>query len=424
MPEELPPTPENDRPSVPLEVGVQTGIGNGTVAESVPQIVNQDADIPTVTLAEPALEPPGPQFFMSLLWCIAFLIVSQGAVLAILLPLVFVRAQQSGDSKRYLERLLDNLVPPRETARAGADVDNGAARSRKVKIPEDFARDLPIPLFLGQAISLVFVLAVVRYQIGRDWPRELAMCAPAPGHVGLVLLALPALLILPSGIAELARQVLPSIEYQSELEELLGMWPWWFNIIVVGLAAGLIEEIWCRGFLGRGLLGNYGVAAGVLMTSLLFGLMHLDPPHVVATAAMGLGLHLSYLATRSLYIPILLHVLNNSAAVLQLESERFRSALKRLDGLDQNQLALVYGAAAVLAGVIAWALYRSRARLVVASVEQVTTSVPSWPSLAEPAAASGLIVLRQGPRLWEWGVVLMTVWGFAAIVYFLVLQAG
>ena len=42
-------------------------------------------------------------------------------------------------------------------------------------------------------------------------------------------------------------------------------------VLIIGLGPGLGEELWCRAFLGRGLVGRHGVVMGVILTSLFFG---------------------------------------------------------------------------------------------------------------------------------------------------------
>ena len=64
-------------------------------------------------------------------------------------------------------------------------------------------------------------------------------------------------------------------------------WPWQFGVLVIGLGPGLSEELWCRGFLGRGLVEHYGVILGVLLTSFLFGLIHGDPHQGTMAMLMG-----------------------------------------------------------------------------------------------------------------------------------------
>jgi hypothetical protein len=86
--------------------------------------------------------------------------------------------------------------------------------------------------------------------------------------------------------------------------------------LAVGLGPGVVEEIWCRGFLGRGLTARYGLVLGVILTSIIFGLLHCSLTYAIPTACMGLYLHFVYLTSRSLWISILLHTLNNSAAIV------------------------------------------------------------------------------------------------------------
>lgn len=72
------------------------------------------------------------------------------------------------------------------------------------------------------------------------------------------------------------------------------------------------EEWMLRGLIGRGLVARWGIAGGVIWTSILFAVMHLDPPHVAAVFPIGIMLHVVYLTTRSFWMPILYHFLNNA----------------------------------------------------------------------------------------------------------------
>ena len=95
-------------------------------------------------------------------------------------------------------------------------------------------------------------------------------------------------------------------------------------------------------------------AAGQTATQ-RFGLLHLDPPHVVATAVMGVMLQYAYLTTRSLWVPVLLHFLNNSLAILS-------ASLGWNDPTEKVPVSL-YIAAAALGAAVGLALYQSRVRL-------------------------------------------------------------
>lgn len=73
------------------------------------------------------------------------------------------------------------------------------------------------------------------------------------------------------------------------------------------------EEVMFRGFLGRGLLARYGLAGGTLLSA-MFSLMHADPVQALAVLVLGITLQGVYIATRSLFAPMLLHGLNNALA--------------------------------------------------------------------------------------------------------------
>ena len=94
--------------------------------------------------------------------------------------------------------------------------------------------------------------------------------------------------------------------------------PWPVMIAVGCLLPALAEEIFFRAFIGRGLINAYGVVAGVLLTSLIFGLMHGRIGHVVFAFLFGIVLHFVFLMTKSIFAPMMLHALNNLLAFTQL----------------------------------------------------------------------------------------------------------
>src|SRR5262249_58365629 len=120
---------------------------------------------------------------------------------------------------------------------------------------------------------------------------------------------------------------------------------------------GVSEELWCRAFLGRGLVGKYGVFWGMLMASFFFGAIHGDPRQATYAAAMGVVLHSIYLFSRSLLVPMLLHFGNNALGIALTRIE----ALKALDSAEDVPW-LLFAAAAVLLALCLVAFWQSRAR--------------------------------------------------------------
>ena len=87
-------------------------------------------------------------------------------------------------------------------------------------------------------------------------------------------------------------------------------------LLSLGIAPGIAEELFCRGFLQRGLLPRLGAPAAIALVAIVFGALHVEPIHATSAAVLGAYLGtLSWLAG-SVRPAILAHVVNNVAAVL------------------------------------------------------------------------------------------------------------
>src|SRR5262249_11369913 len=150
---------------------------------------------------------------------------------------------------------------------------------------------------------------------------------------------------------------------------------------------GLAEELWFRGFIGRGLVGRFGIAGGILLTALLFGLAHLEPRSVVSATVYGIFLHLAYLASRSLLVPIFLHLLNNTLSILGMQIP----ALEGVDTPPEQIPWYVYAVAVLLVAAVAWAFWQSRARLV-SRIDGDLPWCPDYPGVELPPRQSGTVV--------------------------------
>ena len=87
--------------------------------------------------------------------------------------------------------------------------------------------------------------------------------------------------------------------------------PVWFILVGV-IFAPVVEELFFRGFLFQGFRQKYGWVKGGLLSSVIFGVAHLDPVAFLPTAILGFLLAYMYHRTNSVWVPILLHVLVNA----------------------------------------------------------------------------------------------------------------
>lgn len=91
-----------------------------------------------------------------------------------------------------------------------------------------------------------------------------------------------------------------------------------FSIVIV---APVIEEIFFRGIILRGLLVNHSKALALGASALLFGLSHLNPWVIIPTGIIGLVLGWIYLKTKSVYLCMFCHSFNNLLVFLAANSE-------------------------------------------------------------------------------------------------------
>lgn len=209
-----------------------------------------DGDTPTTfPVPAPAPRPPHPNFWWGSLWCLGFVLFMNGSIIAVAALAIGGRALLSPDPKAFLGNLGAGGKPGPELS----DV-------------------LAFAVLTGEAASIVLGLVVVRVVVGPDWRRRLAVRLPSAAQLLLVLAGLPAFILLPGFVHELVGRFLPSLGINQGNAELFGSWPLWVGVVAVGLGPGIGEELWCRGFLGRGFVGHYGWLVGVLLTSLWFGM--------------------------------------------------------------------------------------------------------------------------------------------------------
>lgn len=261
----------------------------------------QDLAIPP---GRPAQRPAGPGLPESVLWTIGYLlaqVLAAGGLLALLLLAAKGEfpSDLTGVEGLLLEMNVDSTFLLTGVTSLGAVfLLAGAARLRlgrtirsqlHVRTPE--TRD--VLLAIGAVAPLAVVSNALYHGALRGWD---ALARHNPGWSGA------------DGFNTL--NVIP--------DQAAGV-P--FAILLVALALGpaVGEELVFRGVVGQGLVRRWGVWPGVLLASLLFAAAHLFPPHAVATLPLAVFFHWAYLATRSFWIPVLLHFLNNALCLAILK---------------------------------------------------------------------------------------------------------
>ncbi|MGE5138334.1 MAG: lysostaphin resistance A-like protein, partial [Rudaea sp.] len=89
-------------------------------------------------------------------------------------------------------------------------------------------------------------------------------------------------------------------------------------IVLVGFAGPFAEEILFRGVLYNWLRGRWGFIASAFASSVVFGVMHVEPSIAAATFVLGFIIAGIYEWSGSLWTAVLVHATNNTAVILIL----------------------------------------------------------------------------------------------------------
>ncbi len=103
----------------------------------------------------------------------------------------------------------------------------------------------------------------------------------------------------------------------------------WADLFVLSAIAGISEEILFRGVFQPWMEGLWGMNAGLIVSNLLFGLVHaITPLYAILATLVGiyLGLFLDYGGERNLVTPIVIHALYDFLAFLAI-MKTYRSTL-------------------------------------------------------------------------------------------------
>ncbi|MCA9037256.1 MAG: CPBP family intramembrane metalloprotease [Planctomycetaceae bacterium] len=95
-----------------------------------------------------------------------------------------------------------------------------------------------------------------------------------------------------------------------------GEQPTWLLIVVFALTPAICEELAFRGFILSGLARGGRLAIAVVISSMMFGIVHMIPQQAFNAGLLGLVLGILAIYSRSLFPAIAFHLCNNAIATL------------------------------------------------------------------------------------------------------------
>ena len=105
-----------------------------------------------------------------------------------------------------------------------------------------------------------------------------------------------------------------------QLEEVVEQIPLVPTLLALTIFPAVVEELVFRGVLARGLATRWSINA-IPFSAIGFAIYHVFPPQMVATLGLGLVLAFLTLRARSVVPSIIVHLLNNTIAVLLSRDE-------------------------------------------------------------------------------------------------------
>ena len=159
----------------------------------------------------------------------------------------------------------------------------------------------------------------------KDWSRP-----------GLLITASIFATIAAAYIVEPSTYLLPEMpaDLKTQLEAILSGLPFWATLLSVSVFAPVFEEWLCRGLILRGLLKKTSPAVAILISALVFALIHGNIWQGVSAFCLGALFGYVYYRTGSLKLTMIMHCANNTLAAILSQIPQFKDAETFMDVLS------------------------------------------------------------------------------------------
>lgn len=118
------------------------------------------------------------------------------------------------------------------------------------------------------------------------------------------------------------------------------------TFLSIVLFAPLLEELFCRGIILRGLLHHTTPIKAIALSALMFGLMHLNPWQAIPAFILGVFMGWVYWRTHSLWATIFIHFVNNGFSyIVTLLYPNLPSHFGFVDLIPNNYYYITYAIA-------------------------------------------------------------------------------
>jgi hypothetical protein len=327
--------------------------------------------------ADVVRRPPGPGFWESIAWMIGPLVTQVVGLLiaaALLLVWSLVSSGAAGDA-------------------GGPGPIDGATLVRAFTAL--FREEFIVVIGITQLVIAVYALLAVHLRLRPGGLKRLGWKLPRMGHFLLIVAGMLPLAALSTQLQNEIFRLFPwSHESIAELIESMTAAPLWAGVLIIGAGPAVGEELLFRGLIGRGLVARYGVVFGIAVTSVLFGVMHLNPAQSIGTIPLGIAMHFVYLTTRSFWAPMTLHFLNNAFSVAMAKFGEASDVKELAADYSESLPGSLLLTSACLLAAIGLVLWQTRVRYVNRAGDVWD---PGYPTAEAPPPEAGARPVSQSP---------------------------
>lgn len=215
------------------------------------------------------------------------------------------------------------------------------------------SEDASLQLFVGYTLSMVLTFVAVKLYTSRIKPAPRSVMKSIAGFNPVITLAGVIFMVALSVVLSPLKEVM-SVDNSAYNDSV-------WTLLTVTIIAPIFEEILFRGKLYNILNVSVSPTLSVLLSSLIFGVLHFKLAVFVSCIPLGFLFGFVYLRTRSIIAPIILHVCNNALAyALIVLSYNEQSLLELVDSKTNYILIYAVSAVVVLAGLVRFVTFIAR----------------------------------------------------------------
>lgn len=219
----------------------------------------------------------------------------------------------------------------------------------KARGAESLTPDITFVYYLVQMLPTIAFIVWLRHRAGCGTAIHLGL-----RHTNLPMILWGVVLVMASGVViEPLLGLFPTEAYDN-VQQTIGLGGW--AILSTIVAAPILEEILFRGLIFESCAERWGRGVGLIVSALLFGVIHIVPVQVINAFVVGLILGYVYLRTRSLLSVIIIHAINNAVAYATMALFGNAANVTLRDVVPTDWLYWVIYGLSVL--VCLWAMWR------------------------------------------------------------------